>query len=116
MFEGVTSPQEGMAIAQQRLAQSSSRIASMVPHMSGPSEGLAPTPAASIEAAPASYVPPLHGPPVALLRESVNLAAEAVNQVQAISAFRANATVFHEIAVLESSAIDLAPDHAEFTS
>ena len=109
MMDGISTPQEGMAVAQQRLVRSAQRIASMVPQTTGPAESLAATSTQTAEAAPASYVPPLQGPPVALLRQDVNLVQETVSQVQAINAFKANATVFREIAEVESSVSELGP-------
>jgi len=108
MIDGVIhNAHDGMLVAQQRLNKSAQRVASTVQHTSGPTESLAIAPGSTADAAPASYVAPLQGPPVALLREHVNLVSEAVNQIQAVNAFKANATVIREANELGEVALEM---------
>ena len=101
MLNGVVNnAHNGMLVAQERLNTSAQRVATMVPQTSALAENLAQPPEAGADVAPSSYVAPLQGPPVALLREQVNLVSEGVSQVQAVNAFKANATVLRETAEL----------------
>ena len=104
MIDGVIhNAADGMLVAQQRLNKSAQRVASMVPQTAATVESLAPTPTTGTEAAPASYIAPLQGPPVALLREHVNLVSETVTRIEAVNAFKAHAIVIREAAELSET-------------
>ena len=111
MLDGVAhNAHDGMLVAQQRLNASAQRVASMVPQTSATTENLALDPGAGSDTVPSAYVAPLQGPPVALLREQVNLVSEAVNQIEAVNAFKANATVLRETVELSETTLEMGID------
>jgi hypothetical protein len=111
MLDGIAhNAHDGMLVAQQRLNASAQRVATMVPQTSAATENLALDPGAGSDTAPSSYIAPLQGPPVALLREQVNLVSEAVNQIEAVNAFRANATMLRETAELSETTLEIGAD------